>query len=564
MIWGWENPWFFLLLGALILLLLLYLLKYKGKTFYTQALFLWNGIEQQEKSSSSFAFRKLPLSFYLEALALLLMVCGGAAFFVVEKEKFPPAVVLLNNSYSMDPLTRSRGAGELRRYLDRFPGRSVVWALCGAQAEILSHSERMSGFEEKWEAVENSFDAPVAIAWAEKNFPGSEIILVTDRIPEGFKPDRVTLLSCGRAGGNVAITAAGIREGRVLLETASFSDTAHDVVLKVNSKVLEKFTLAPGGRKLFNFQTAAGSEVLNFSIESPGDLLAYDNKALLINRSHAPVSFSFGELSPAEKRALEGVLKGNPEFRMVEKGGELIFTGHKKNMAKERRNRVLFHHGAKSVIEGEPPFFLPQTPLLAGLYNTGLMWPFFPGLRLPGKGMIFSSEGELVSCVTYENRQFDLHFNLDLQYGNLTKLPFWPGFFCNLADLCYRNRAGVYNPNVKSGELIRFYGNPGAKTLSYRSEGASGKLPITEKGVLFQLKKCGLYTLDDGKSKTLLAVDPHVTEISDLRKNETLFIESKKHFEAKSIRRFAHWLFIAGALVLLLLDQILINRSRKK
>ena len=564
MIWGWENPWFFCGLGALLVLLLLYFLKSRGKTFFTQALFLWEGMVREEKSSSTFAFRKLPLSFFLEALALLLMVCGGAALFVVEKEKFPPAVVLLNNSYSMDQATRSRGGKELRRYLDRFPGRSVVWALCGAQTELLSHSENKFDFEKKWEAIESSFDAPSAIGWAEKNFPGSEIILVTDRVPDNFTPDRATLLSCGRAGGNVAITAAGIREGRVLLETASFSDTPSEVELKVNSKLLEKFTLAPGEKKLFNFQAGVESEVLNFSIESQGDQLAYDNKASLLNRPHAPVSCSFGKLNPAEKRALEAVLRENSEFRIVEKESELLFTSYTKNMAKKPGNRVLFHHGSKSVIERQLPFFLPQTSLLAGLHNTSLMWPFYPGVRLPGAGVIFSSEGELVSLAVYENRQFDLHFNLDLKYSNLPKLPFWPGFFCNLADLCYKSRAGVYNPNVKSTETIRFQGSPGAKKLFCRSEGGTVELPLSGKGLLFQLKKCGIYTLDDGRMKTFLAVNPHVTELSDLRRNRALFLENRKHFGSKDFRRSYHFLLIAGALALLLLDQILMNRSRKK
>ena len=116
MIWGWENPGYFFFAGALLLLSLLYLLKSRGQTFFTQALFLWEGESGQEKNSSVITLRKIPLSFYLEALALLMMVCGGASFFVVGKEKFPPAVVLLNNAYSMTPDTRMRGEKALENY----------------------------------------------------------------------------------------------------------------------------------------------------------------------------------------------------------------------------------------------------------------------------------------------------------------------------------------------------------------------------------------------------------------------------------------------------------------
>ena len=128
MIGGWENVWFFSFALCGVLLLLLYLFKYKGELFFTQALFLWEEYGAQEKNSAQLTFRRLPLSFFLEAAALMLMVCGGASLFVVSKENLPPAVILLNNSYSMTPQVRRQGEKVLRTYLDRFPGRRVIWA----------------------------------------------------------------------------------------------------------------------------------------------------------------------------------------------------------------------------------------------------------------------------------------------------------------------------------------------------------------------------------------------------------------------------------------------------
>ena len=420
MIWGWENPGFFFFAGALLLLLLLYLLKSKGQTFFTQALFLWEGESEQEKTSSVITLRKLPLSFYLEALALLMMVCGGASFFVVSKEKFPPAVVLLNNAYSMTPETRMRGEQALENYLSRFPGRQVVWVLCGSEPQRMGDENKAFSLRSNWNGTEPFFDAPRAVAWAKKNFPDAGIVLVSDRKPRNFIPGEVTLICCGRSGENFAITAAELKEGRVLLEAGSFSDHKRTLQLKVNGNLFETFDLAPGEKKLFNFQLEHSAPFLKFSLESPFDALEYDNHVTLVNKKQPPVTYSYGELAPEEKKALDGVLSGNPEFRHDPDNYELLFTRGTVQKKNPGVSQLLFHREKQSVIDRNPPFFMVEEDILSGLFNTSLVWAFSPELKLPGKGLIFSSSAVLMSCLRDSRRKFDLHLNLDLTFLTLT------------------------------------------------------------------------------------------------------------------------------------------------
>jgi hypothetical protein len=72
------------------------------------------------------------------------------------------------------------------------------------------------------------------------------MILLTDRKPEHWLPGKSTLLCCGRAGGNIAVTNARIKEKKVLIEVASFSDTPVKVQLKANSALQNSFEFAPG------------------------------------------------------------------------------------------------------------------------------------------------------------------------------------------------------------------------------------------------------------------------------------------------------------------------------
>ncbi len=562
MIWGWEKPFFFCLSGSVLLLLLIYLLKYRGKIFYTQALFLWDEKDSAEKSSAGITWRHLPLSFYLEFSAIMLMVCGGAGFFALEKEKFPAAVILLNDSYSMNSETRARGAAAVKKYLREFSGRRVIWALCGDAPEILSRGQKDFEFEKYWKGESSQCRVPAAVSWAKRNFPDAEICLVTDRVPADWSPEEITLLCCGVPGKNLAVVNSAVKGNRVLLEIENFSDSEVQALLKVNSVTVEKFTAAGNGRKLFNFTLEHPAEILKFTIEAPGDALEYDNEVTLIDPVREKVTYDFRALTAGETQSLEKVLAGNPEFRRSKENAEVLFTAYAPEKESFSGHRVFFHRGKKSVFERTPPFFMPQERLLAGLTNTSLVWAFFPELRLPGRGVIFAGETVLASVELRRERKYDIHLNLVPEHSNLSLLPFWPGFFCNLAEFCRRNRSGVAEPNVKSGEIICFNTSSGAEKLYFRSRAVSGELAAADGKCVFQLKKCGVYTLSDGKKKTLIAVNPHVTDVSDLRKNRSFTASASRKLQGSESRSSKAWLFTVSALLLLTLNHFLCRRGR--
>ena len=562
MIWGWENPWFFTLGGSAVILLLIYLLKYRGKVFFTQALFLWEEKGAAEKSSVGLTLRKLPLSFFLELLALICMICGGAFLFVVEKEKFPPAVILLNDSYSMNAAARTRGAAAVKKYLEQFPGRRVFWVLCGSGTGVLNKGESAFEFTEHWKGEEPECNVPRAVSWAKKNFPGAEICLVTDRVPPEWSADEMTLLCCGIPGKNLAIVNGAVKEGRVLLEIYNFSDSEMKALLKVNSVFLERFTVSGNGRKLFNFTLDRSGGILHFTLEAPGDALEYDNKITLVDPLEKKVTYTFGQLSPGEKKSLETVLAGNPEFRPVPEDAELLFTQYTNKKVSYSGHRVFFHRGGKSFYARRPPFFMPREQLLAGLTNTSLVWAFSPELHLPGRGVIFSGETTLMSVEQRKNGKMDIHLNLVPEHSNLFRLPFWPGFFCNLASLCRLSRPGVAEPNVRSGEMFSFNTSRGAEKLHFRCGTLTGEVNAAGEKCVLQLKKCGLYTLSDGKVESSVAVNPQVTAVSDLRKNRSLLLPCKKSPQGAERRSSKSWVFISLALGVLTLNHFLCSRSR--
>ena len=98
---GWTNSWNLFALTALLLLVLLYLFQRHARRQRTATLFLWDRPEVPPRSGARWHFRRFPLEFYLEALALALLAAAAAGPFFTTREEYPPLAVILDNSFSM-------------------------------------------------------------------------------------------------------------------------------------------------------------------------------------------------------------------------------------------------------------------------------------------------------------------------------------------------------------------------------------------------------------------------------------------------------------------------------
>ena len=560
---AFETPGFFFLSSALFFLLLLYWFRKKGKTFYTSALFLWEEKAVECRSTFSLSVQKLPLSFFLEAGAILLLVCGGAAFFTLDKEKTPPAVVVLNNSFAMTESLREEGKKVLLAHLQKFPRRKVIWYRCGKEAELLSRSDAGFPFEMHWNAHEGVFAPEKALIQLQQEYPHAEIILVTDRpLPRAAAPE-CTVFSLGTPGDNLAIANGRLKGKRVLLELVSFADREMKAHLKVNSEVVQSFVMKRNERKILNFLLPELPEKMEFRLEAHGDALEADNSIILLAPAAKAVTCRLSDgLNAAEKRLVDAVLKDNPDFLLSSGDAELFIAPFSKENRKEPGFKLFFHRGKK-------PFYPAQTPLIRrgekvaeGLNTDSLKWAAFTGLSLPGRKVIFSEEGALLTEEKLSSRALGWHLNLSPEFSNVGQFPFWPGLFCNLAELCRMSRPGPLELNVKSGETFFFNLPALTEKLLWESGELKGELPVSGGRAVLQLTRAGLYTLQAGSEKYALAVNPVITSVSDLRqcRKETFLVEAKELFQGNS-RKMWSWLFITSALLLLVLNCCMENRK---
>ena len=553
---AFETPCFFLLSGAVLLLLLLYLFRKKGKTFYTSALFLWEEKAVECRSTFSLSFQKLPLSFFLEAGAILLLACGGAAFFTFDKEKTPPAVVVLNNSFAMTEKLQEEGKKLLLAHLKKYPRRKVIWYRCGKEPELLSRSGADFPFEKHWNADEGVFASEKALVQLRQEYPHAEIILVTDRPLLCPASKKCTVFSVGTCGNNLAVANGRIKGKRVLLELVSFADCDMEAKLKVNSEVVRTFVMKAGERKILNFLLPELPEKMEFRLEAQGDALATDNSVTLLAPAVKAVSCRLSDqLNASERTLVNAVLKDNPDFLLTQGKAELFIAPFSKENRKGPESKLLFHRGKNPFYPAREPLILKGEKIVEGLNTASLKWAAFPGLSLPGRKVIFSEEGALLTGEKLSSGKSVWHLNISPEYSTLAQYPFWPGFFCNLAEICRMSRPGPLEVNVKSGDT--FYCNlpEGREKLIWKSGNLRGELAVSGGRAALQLTRVGVYTLQAGAQKYLLSVNPLITSVSDLRscRKETFLAGQKELFQGNS-RRMWGGLFIAGALVLLVLN----------
>ncbi|MBS1454836.1 MAG: hypothetical protein HP002_15790, partial [Lentisphaeria bacterium] len=172
LITGFDHPHFFYAFAALAVLLALYWFYRRSVRKQVPAIFLWDRPESTPESGSRRQFRRLPLSFFLEALALILLALAATAPFRMANEAFPALAVVLDNSFSMraegtdGASPRSLGEAELEKRLSAHPGRRVLLILAGNEPRLVSDGRERTAVGPYWTADEPAADLAGALALA--------------------------------------------------------------------------------------------------------------------------------------------------------------------------------------------------------------------------------------------------------------------------------------------------------------------------------------------------------------------------------------------------------------
>lgn len=567
---GFEQPGFFFWAAALAVLLALYLWYRRSRRRETTALFLWDKPETSPHSGSRFTLHRLPLSFFLEALAVLFLTAAAAAPFIMLGESYPPLAVIMDNSYSMQAVppggTSPRRQGEeyLSEYLKRFPGRRVIRISAGTVPRLVADGREDVPAAAFGQGNDLRGDLAGAAALARSLSAHAEILIITDHAPDFPLTDDISWFSAGSPLPNMALVNVRRQEDRVLVEAANFAAFRQRArIVLAPGGGSEWFTLAPDERRkiALRLPVAAEKSAAEIRLETGNDPLVFDNRAVLESDVRAPLSYRFGASLPESARqSLGEVLRENPAFTDAGEP-ELLFDIPGK--AAGRYHRLLWH-GAESpdsVLASGLISALSGRELIRGLPLQDLRWAALPDADLPGEVLIRCGGMPLLSEVRRADGFRDIHLNLNPAHSNLARRPFWPVFFWNLADELRRARPGPEYANYRSGETVRIrLPDPGPLFLALRQpDGSESRIEPVGRHAYFIAGASGIYDID---GRWRLAVSALDSAESDLRGAASFRRQSTALPDASEFpRRHLAFVFLLAALAVLMFHQYKLGKA---
>ncbi|MGH8022199.1 MAG: BatA domain-containing protein, partial [Limisphaerales bacterium] len=305
----------------------IYILRNRFRRRQVSSLVLWHFHVQSRSGGAKIHRLQLPLVFFLELLALLLLVAAAAGPRWKLPQSSRPLIVVLNDSFSMRAVengvsSQDRAREFLQRLFSRQPPPLTRLILAGAEPRSLGPAAtrwtRVNHLLSGWKcwSPEASLDAAINLA-SEIGGGEANILVLTDHQPDDEKISnpRLEWRAFGRPLGNFAMvnasrTAFG-KQDRCLLEVANESDAAGSTRLWTqigsNAVQVSQISLGPRQSQRLIFNIPATASLLQATLDP--DALAADNQVQLLppvrRRVRVEVALTNQELSAMVNRALD-------------------------------------------------------------------------------------------------------------------------------------------------------------------------------------------------------------------------------------------------------------------
>ena len=600
---GFLAPW--MLAGLAVgppLLLLLYLLRRRGREVAVPALFLWVAAAAPA-AGPRVAPRRLPPVFWLELAALALLVLGAAGPWMAAPGT-RPLLVALDPSYSMT----AGGA--------RSPRRLAVEALLAALAAapdvratliVASDPPAVLGEDldadavaravEGWraEAAAADVDAVLRLA-AERRAPA--VLVLTDGPAPAELPSRVAWWAFGAARSNLAIVAADRRAaiagtdpaaGRrdlVTLEVANLGRRAAEASLTVDlagTPVVSRRRLDGGASWRLRLPVPPNVTV---RARLPADELPLDGEVTLPPLGHTALAVRVDGLpaglaaSVREAVAASGAaeLAGPDSEAAVEVmlgagGGEqssraAATTDARAGEPAIRPWRVRFHREQNAIAYLGPFAVNRRHPLAAGVTAEGMVWAAGgAAANPPGVPVVIAGPVVLLADEERPDGSHDLHLRLREDLSTLPRTPAWPVLWWNLLAWRRAELPGPERALERLGDVATVRFPVGVETARVSGAGFERQLQALERAAAggvarWSPPRPGEYLVEAGDQRYAVAVATLQRVESDLRDRTSARRGDIVQALPPRGRREVAWAAALLALLLLGVEGALLARSR--
>ncbi len=555
--------------AALPALAAIYILRHRFRRRQVSSLMLWRFRVQSKEGGAKVNRLQLPFLFFLELLALLLLVIAATGPHWKLAQSTRPLIVVLDDSFSMRAVSgktsaRDRAREALQKLYRFQPPPSTRLILAGKEPQLLGAPARnwseVNKLLDQWTcwAPDSAVNAAITRA-SELGKQQANILVLTDHPPAEQKiaNPRLQWRSFGEAEPNLAIVnasrSANGDEDRCLIEIANFSKAAQTAGLLVqtgsNTAQRTELSLAPAERQRIVLNIPASTPAL--AAELTADALAEDNRVQLLPPIRRRVRVQVALTNSAMTELIDRTLAATGLRASISENPELII--HHSDVSPNNTAWSLNWEVPEKAAAYTGPFIIDDShPLAQGIALAGVVWA--AGSTTNSKTdvpIVMAGNVPLVSTREDITRRQFLTMNLDPELSTVTKTPDWPILFWNLLQWRAREIPGLLDSNARLGTevLLKTTGDP----VSVRwPDGEEKTFARTGDQLSLETPLPGVYSVAMSGSTNLFAVNPLAGDESDL---QACASGQWGNWEAGAENRYEQspmaWLFALGALGLL-------------
>lgn len=528
-----------------------------------------------------------PLLFFLELLALAMLIIGAMGPRIVAPGRMPPLVVVLDDSFSMlagkspSDSARAIAVDALARELTNEEERNTMLLLAGAKPQILGkindRGATLTSLLSGWKCLSPVADIDRAIAFAGELTGGKcRVLVITDHAaPPIANQGRVQWRAFGSNLPNLAIVnVARAKEAgadRMLVEVANFSPDPRRAELSIKIAVKDShqllnqtLNLAPRETRRIVVQLPPDAGEVRAGL--PADALLIDNEAVLLPtaRRQVRVQTSISEASLAQlvKQAVDAV----PEAVAADGNAPHLFISDKAPASnidlQTWQTQILVDADAQAYVG---PFVIDYShPLTKGLALDTIVWGAGEELKLSGAPVIAAGNLPLITDDVRMNGRHDLRIRLAPKLSTLQATPNWPILIWNLVNWRAAELPGLSSANLRVGENMLVQVAPNLKKISVRDPlSADRAWDVAAQRVIIPVEKPGVFEVNLGEGAPVRFAANLMSDVeSDLSttasgQTGSWVNEASLWWEHRGIA----WIFLLVAITCICMHGFLIARS---
>jgi aerotolerance regulator-like protein len=534
----------FIALLAAPALVAIYWLRNQSRERRVSSLLLWLDEKQMWEGGRMIHRLQTPLLFFLELLAILLLVTAAAGPMMRAGESGRPLAVVLDDSFSMlagagkdDAAGSARDRairaieGELKS--GRYEPMHLV--LAGESPQLLGEAannvDQAVELLRNWRCGAPAAELEEAITFAfELGGPRARVLVVTDRAPQQDLGDsRLQWWSFGSSRPNFAFVNAArtLRddEDRVLLEIANLSSAPGSTTLSVESgdpndpqsqrPESQSIALGAGETRRVLLTLKPGAPALRAGLSD--DALLVDNEVTLLAEPGRNVRVDLRVRDAATRALVEKAVASSPNASLSANKPGLVITdegGAKIDDAEAWTLRIISESDAASFLG---PFVIDRShPLSEGLSLGGVVWGGGKSRRLAGAPVVNAGDVPLLTDVERAGAH-ELRLRLRPDLSTLQESPNWPILIWNLINWRAQVAPGLRQTNLRLGGDAALTVEPGVESVSVVDpRRVTRQFPARDKSVLIRADVAGVYEIGANQNKYLFAANALRREESDL------------------------------------------------